>query len=259
MEVILISIIFSFVASLLSSMLGGGFGLISVPTIYWVLVHYYPYFDHKMQMTITTGSACAIILGLFSSLKHYKYNNIDFCLYKKIILYMIVGVLTAVIAMNFVHSDIIKRFFSVIVFLTGLWMLRFNINNVSIINISNYLMKSIGVLLGFISCFIGISVFNVPFFVKQGINIKKAIGTSGLLVFSYSTIGAVALISTGIIRNGISSSHIGYLITPIFISSIIPCYLGSMVGAKMVNLFSPKQLKNLFVSMLFIVAFLMVI
>ena len=255
--VIIISVIFSFVASLLSSMLGGGFGLLSVPTIYWIITHFYPMLDHKMQMTIATGSCASITLGLISSIKHIRYKNADFNLYKDCIVFMIIGVLIGAILMMITNSDSLKKIFAVAVFIIAIWMMRFNIQNSKKINFKKYQFNSVSTFLGGISAFLGLSIFNVPFFVCAGINLRKAIGTSVVLVFTYSAIVGLFLTIMGIPISGISSNHIGYLITPIFLSTIIPCVLGSLIGAKLVNVLEQNILKAIYVSLMFIVSLIM--
>ena len=255
--VILISIIFALFASLLSSMLGGGFGLISVPTVYWIISHYYPLFPYKMQMTIATGSTASITLGVIASYKHAKYKNIDFSLYKKVLAYMIIGVILGALAMTIVHSDNLKKIFAIIVLLTAIWMAIFNIEKSKKFKLNKWLFKTISGYLGFISTFIGLSIFNVPFFILCGIDIKKSIGTSTILVFTYSTVAALWLIILGIPKLGVSYNNIGYLNLPIFLSTVIPCIIGSIIGAKLVNLLPKHILKRIFVAMMFLVGIIM--
>ena len=254
MTVILISILFSLIASLLSSMLGGGFGLISVPSIYWMLTHFYPAFPDKMQMAITTGSACSIVLGLMGSYKHAKYKNIDYQLFRKAIIAMIIGAIIGSFVMTSINSGRLKVIFAILVFIIAIIFSLTNLNKQRNINLKNYQFKSISALLGGISVLLGISVFNVPFFSMIGVKLKQAIGTSMLLVFLYSLSGTIGLVIIGIIHFGIGHNHIGYLVIPIWLSTIIPCAIGSMLGAKLVHHLPQSILKKIFVSLMIVVS-----
>ena len=93
----------------------------------------------------------------------------------------------------------------------------------------------------------------------HGTPLRKAIGTSTLVVFTYSSIIGIFLAIVGISKNGASENNIGYLVLPIFLSTIIPCILGSIIGAKLVNVLDQKVLKHIFVTLMFCVSIIMLL
>ncbi|TNF65391.1 MAG: sulfite exporter TauE/SafE family protein [Gammaproteobacteria bacterium] len=259
MMVIILSILVGFFASFMSSIFGGGAGLISVPGIYWIVVHFYTHTDDAMQMTLATGSGMAIPLGLMATLRQRKYKNIDYPLLKKTIWSMSIGGVLGALVISNIASDYVKLFFGIMILLTAIWMWRYKINLSKAWNPHPITYNLSGGIIGTISTALGVSVFTVPFLSKAGLDIKKAIGTSTTIVFTYSTLAGIAFIIIGIFKTGTSLSHIGYLNTTIFLSAVIPSLIGSIVGVKLVHILPQIVLKRLFVLMMFIVATLMLI
>ena len=255
--IILISSAIGFLSSLLSSMLGGGFGLISVPAIYWLAVHYYPTLDYPMQISITTGTASAIILGVIASYKHSKYGNINYPLFKKTYIPMMIGISLGVACMISINSETLKSMFAFIVLLVAILFSRLDLSSPRNIHVNLCQHSILSLFLSFFSVLFGISIFNVPYFVFLGYGIKESIGTSSTLVALYSTIALILLMLLGVLFVGADKHHIGYLLMPVFLAIIIPGLIGTILGAKLVKFLSQDVLKKLFVTIIFIASIAM--
>jgi len=255
---ILGGIIIGFLASFISALFGGGSGLIMVPSIYWLLTHAYPHSNALMQMTFTTGSCMAIPLGMMASYKHAKYKNIDGSMLRQMIFPMMFGGVIGVITIAVTSSANLKSYFSVAIALIAVWLF-FHRNKGNAAHWPKCIKKTIGAIVGFISTTLGVSVFSVPLFIKFGLDIKKAIGTSTVIVLSYSAVSAISLLVLGIKIVGISHGNIGYLSLPIFLSGVIPSLLGSMIGAKVVSILPQHIMKYCFIILMLVVSGLMFI
>lgn len=256
---ILISILIGLISSFISSILGGGFGLLSVPSIFWLISHFYPNSNHVMQIAMATSGFSSIALGITASYKQIKYRNVDFKLLKKTIYILLISALIGVYMASIFSSQNLKIFFGIIVFAIACWMITFNPNKPKIIILKKTVFKIMTAIVGFISCLVGVSVFTVPFFIITGTEIKKAIGTSTVLVFIYSSISAIFFVILGVFTIGIHGQQIGYLNLPIFLSALIPCVIGSLIGAKCVKILPPNILKIIFISLMFLVSAIMLI
>ena len=256
---IIYSALVGFLASCLSSIFGGGFGLLSVPAIFWIISHFFPEVTQTMQMTIATGSLCSIPLGIIASYKQIGYKNFDFTLYKNVIIFMTTGALVGAFIATIVSSDWLKYLFAIIVLMAAVWLLilKPQQKNKPIPTTPLFRLFSSGV--GGISTLTGVSVFSVPFFVIYGIEIKKAIGTSTVVVFTYSTIAGIWMICLGLPTMGISWYNFGYANLAIFSSALIPSIIGGLTGAKLVNVLPSQLLKKIFILMMFIVSISMLI
>ena len=158
---------------------------------------------------------------------------------------------------SIVSSQNLKICFAAILFIIACWMITFNPYKPKIIILPNIIFRLITAIVGFVSCLVGVAVFTVPFFIITGTEIKKAIGTSTILVFIYASIGFIFFALLGISVMGVHEQQIGYLNIPIFLSAVIPCVIGSLVGAKCVHILPSHILKRIFVGLMFFVSIIM--
>lgn len=251
-------IVIGFLASFISALFGGGAGLVMVPGIYWLLAHHYADTSVLMQMTFCTGSCLSIPLGIMASWKHTKYRNVDKPMLRAMLFPMMFGGIVGVITIAVVSSAGLKSYFSIAIVLIAIWLM-FHKADRQTKHWPRGVEKTVAAGVGFISTTIGVSVFSVPLFMKFGLSIKKAIGTSTVIVFAYSSVTAIGLLALGLRMHGISAGNLGYLNMPIFLSAVIPALLGSIVGAKLVSILPPTIMKVCFIALMFIVAGIMMI
>jgi len=251
-------ILIGFFASFISALFGGGAGLITVPTIYWLLSHYTTNHHHLMQITVTTGASIAIPIGVIATLRHYRYHNIDKTALTSTLFPVLFGAAMGTMLLTVIDSHTLKLYFGIMVIFMAFWVLRFNPERGNVYHLSKLKLKFISALVGLISMTVGVSVFTVPFLMKIGLPFKKAIGTSTVLVFGYSILGALSLIALGIAIAGISPGRVGYLYAPIFLSAIIPAIIGSILGAKLAHILPQHIIKYCFVAMMVIAGMLMI-
>jgi len=170
---IIIAVCMGFLGSFVSGLLGGGAGLIFVPTIYWLISHTYPGSSHLMQTTITTGSTIAIPLGLVASWRQFRYQGVDFVMFKRSVFCVVAGSLLGVCLMDVLHSQVIKWFFIVMIFATAFWLWRYRAESARHWQLKLLPHNLMGGAIGLVSMLMGVAIFTVPFFVKLGLDIQK--------------------------------------------------------------------------------------
>lgn len=257
-------IILTFFASLISALFGGGSGLLIVPGIFWLLTNInHPDQQYLMQTTIATSFLLSIPIGLISSVKHYKYGNIEKELINKYLPMILFGVIIGLIALLFIKTNFLKIYFSVMVFSIALWMYFKKPENIEEIknqkNWPKWLVNFISFLIGFVSTTIGASIFIVPFLIKMKVDIRKAIATSTVIVCIYAIIAAISLIIIGLNLNNLPSGNIGLINLPIFLVGFIPAIIGSLIGTSLANSLPKEKLKIVFVIMMISVSVIMAI
>lgn len=62
-------------SSFVSTLLGGGAGLIATPALYYIIVHTYGA-SSAMQVALATCCGMSICLSLIATYKHYRKGNI---------------------------------------------------------------------------------------------------------------------------------------------------------------------------------------
>ena len=261
--IIIFSIILGFFASIISALFGGGSGLILVPGIYWILAHSNPVYDtYLMQTTLATCFLLSVPIGFISSIKQYHYGNIEKKTFIKFFPFIITGVLIGLVTILFIKTSVLKIYFSIMVFSVALWMYFRKPDDT--LNYTNKILKPffsklVALLVGFISVTIGVSVFIVPFFIKMGINIKRAIATSTVVVFFNSIMSSIILVLIGLNLNNLPDGNYGLINLPIFLSCFIPTILGSYIGTKLAHVLSQDKLKLIFIIMMITVSIIMII
>lgn len=254
---IVIAAIISLFASFISGLFGGGAGLLTVPGFYWLLVEYFPDAANLMQTTIGTGCWLSIPLGAVATWRQIVYKSVDTVMLKRSIVSMLSGATCGAFLLNYTHSHVIKYAFSVSIFLVAFWMMRYNAEKAHCWRLSRLSHNIVGFFVAFISAILGVSVLFVPFFVKLGLDIRKAIGTSTVIVFIYGFLNAIWLILLGMNQADLPPNNIGYLNLPIFLAGIIPSIVGGLLAVKLVHTVPRHYIKGAFVTLMFVVSIIM--
>ncbi|API86215.1 sulfite exporter TauE/SafE family protein [Francisella uliginis] len=249
---IILGAIVGFTASFISTLLGGGAGLIAVPAFYYVIVHVYgPAF--AMQIALTTCFGMSVFLSLMATYKHYRKGNINLWELKYYLIYLAVGAILGAIIAKYINTGLLKIIFAFLLFGSGVWMILHNDNK--IIKLPKASRYSIFGLCGILSVLASSSTFATMFFVKIGTDIKKAIAITSVCVFISAGIGTLML-TFGISVN--VPSTLGYLSVPLLLSSVPFALLGSFMAVNYLGVISPKLLKSLFIVLMFVSGIIMI-
>lgn len=253
MLVIILGAIVGFTASFISTLLGGGAGLIAVPAFYYIIVHVYGA-SFAMQIALATCFGMSVFLSLMATYKHYRRGNIHLGELKYYLLYLAIGSILGGFIAKYINTDLLKIIFAFLLFGSGIWMISHNDNKV--IRLPRTSRYSIFGLCGVLSVLASSTTFATMFFVKIGTDIKKAIAITSVCVFITAGIGTLML-TLGVSVN--VPSTLGYLSIPLLLSSIPFALLGSFMAVNYLGVISPKLLKSLFIILMFVSGIIMVI
>lgn len=242
-----------FVASFISTLLGGGAGLIAIPAFFYVIAHSYGP-EYGMQIALATCMAMSIILSLIAVLKHYKNNNLKIFEIRYYLVFLIIGYIVGSIIVKHIDTVLLKHIFSVILFLSGLWMLFHNDNK--IVKLPGVIKYPVATICGVMSTMAASSTFVTLLFVKMGMNIKSAIANVSFCVLINSAIGA-SLLVYGV--NIDVPNTLGYISVPLLLASIPFSIIGSLLAVNYLGIISPKLLKNMFIVLMFVSSIIMVL
>lgn len=257
-------IVSAFIGSILAGLFGGGAGLIFTPTIFLFLHSIDPNANNIMQTSITTMIAALIPSGILTTIKHNKYNHIDWTVFKWSAPIICIGSSLGCFAMTRLPSQIIMYTFS---FTTVILALRATYKffssdktNIKKHPESSLAFKYIGsLILGFICTISGAASFVVPFYEKLGLNIKKAIGTTTIVVLCYSIIVLFFMILLGLKENNLPTGNIGFLNYKYLLLFMIPTFPGALLGTKLAQLLPEKKLKFLFIMLMYVIGISMLL
>ena len=183
-----------------AGLFGIGGGLITVPFLYYVFNSLSIDPDYIMHLAVGTSFAIIIPTSIVSVLTHHKFKAVDFDIVKNYGIYVIFGVILGTIFAASLKTKSLVLFFSIIIFLLGIYLLLLKEKEKSVvIKIRLHLKIILGLIVGFISAPMGIggAIMNVPILKFFGYSINKAIGSAAAIGFLIALFGAIGFLITG--------------------------------------------------------------
>jgi uncharacterized membrane protein YfcA len=256
-------IVAAFFGSILGGLFGGGAGLIFTPTIYLFLSHANPDASHLMQTSITTMIASLMVSGLVASFKHHRYGYIDWAVLKWSSPLIIIGSVIGCFIVTYVSSRSVIYFFSLATLTLAIRSTKKIIMPIAENNVSRndgWSFKYLGsFILGVISTLSGAASFVLPYYESIGLNIKKAIGTTTIVVWLYSIFVLIFMIFLGLHEDQLPAGNIGFLNYQYLWLFTIPTIPGALLGAKLANILPERKLKISFTILLYVIGFSMLV
>jgi uncharacterized membrane protein YfcA len=256
---ILLPVLIGLAGGIISGLFGGGSGIVFVPGFFSMLSYYYPNSDHLMQTSISTGFASSIFIGLFASRKQIKYGYVKLAPLKATFPYIISGSIIGVYLMTIIPSKKLKVFFGIVLFLVAVWMTKRLLLPVKQKRISSIQKILLGALAGLCTVLSGVSAFFVPFFIRYGLEIKGAIGSSTIVTFSLTLIMSIMTILLGLHASNLPPHSLGYLNLDILLAGILPSIVGATIGSKLTHVLPMKPLQYIYIGMVVTVAIIILV
>jgi uncharacterized membrane protein YfcA len=232
-----------------AGLFGIGGGLITVPFLYYIFN--YLGIDQQYLMHLAVGTSFAIIIptSIVSVMTHHKFNAVDFNIVKSYGFFVVFGVIIGTIFAASLKTKSLVLFFSIIIFLLGVYLLLLKEREKNIIiEIKLHLKIILGFIVGFISAPMGIggAVMNVPILKFFGYSINKAIGSASAIGFLIALFGTIGFLISGNYLNTNLPFSIGFLNIPAFLIFIPITTLMARIGAKTVHKIDKNLISKFF-------------
>jgi uncharacterized membrane protein YfcA len=240
-----------------AGLFGIGGGLIIVPFLFYLFEILG--LDHSYIMHLAVGTSFAIIIptSIVSVLTHHKFKAVDFNIVKNYGVFVISGVICGTIFATSLQTKSLVLFFSLVLFIFGLYMLfvKEKEKNISI-KIKLHFKIILGFIVGFISAPMGIggAIMNVSILKFFGYSINKAIGSSAAIGFLIAFFGATGFLVTGSYLKPDIPLSIGFLNVPAFLIFIPVTTFMARVGARTVHRIDKTKISKFFGLFLIIVS-----
>ena len=245
-------------AGFVAGLFGIGGGLISIPVLYYIFGLLGINQLYIMHLAVGTSFAIIIPTSTVSVLTHHKFKAVDFDLVKNYGLFVIIGVIIGTIFAASLKTKSLVLFFSIIIFLLGVYLLLIKEKEKTILIEMKLNLKIIlGFVVGFISSIMGIAgaIMNVPIFKYFGYSINKAIGSAASIGFLIALFGAIGFLISGIYLKTNLPLSIGFLNIPAFLIFIPITTFMARLGARTVHKIDKNKISKLFGVFLLIVSF----
>ena len=246
------------VAGFMAGLLGVGGGIIMVPALYYAFTVLD--FDIVTRMHLSVGTSLAIIIptSIISTKTHMEYDAVDFKMVKSFGLFIVAGVIAGTFLAVNMKTPALVLFFSIFAFMVGLFFIFLReklVDNPK--NISDFVKKISGVIIGFISVPLGIGggSLMVPFMRTFGYDIRKSIGTAAAVGFLIAVSGTITMITGGKIVNNVTTPFsFGYINLLGFLVFVPVTMIMARLGAKAVYRIDKKLLSKIFGTFLIVVS-----
>ena len=250
---ILTAIPVGFVAGLF----GIGGGLITVPFLYYIFESLGIDKQYTMHLAVGTSFSIIIPTSIVSVLTHHKFKAVDFDIVKTYGIFVILGVIFGTIFAASLKTKSLVLFFSIIIFLLGIYLLLLKERKKNIIiKIKLHLKIMLGFLVGFISAPMGIggAIMNVPILKFFGYSINKAIGSAAAIGFLIALFGAIGFIISGSYLEARLPLSIGFLNIPAFLIFIPITTFMARIGARTVHRIDKNKISKILGIFLLLIA-----
>jgi len=245
-------------AGLVAGMLGGGVGLILIPTLVYILRQDSLPGHMVMHVAIGVTVAAISIMGTIGSYSHSRQHTVNWPLVVRMLPGLGLGIIGGSLLAKALSSNVLISIFGYMVLLLALYTLLAKDKETTVIKVKMIVLQLVSLAIGAVGSVFGVSPIAVPFFKHSGMSIKVAVGT-GLVLGTIMAYGIVVMyVVTGWGVQGLPAWSTGYvdwsLVVPISIAGSIFAPLGARLAYRM-----PKQLlKVLFVLLLILVAIHMI-
>ena len=235
---------------LFSGLLGIGGGIIVVPALAYVFYRDHMPADFVMHIAIGTSLAVMMLTTLRSLWSHLAHPGRDEFLgiAKSLIPTVVVGVILGAVLADFLHPNLLKTIFGIMVLLVAI-RLFFTADKVVITKHlpSTGWVRVAGLIMGTASGLLGIGggTTVIPYLLYYQTPMRIAVRVSIVLGFMMATIGGITYYLSG--RNQVLPLHCwGYIYWPAWLGVSVGSVLFAPLGAELSYHLSSKILKRVF-------------
>lgn len=244
--------------AILQGAVGIGTGIVVIPLLTYLLPYYGISQDIAIHIALATSMAAIVVNSISALISHQKRGNVQWPLFKKIILFSVLGSCLGAVAASFTSGRYLESIFGIFMLFTAFYMLLkkpANDTTDTIPELSLPTLATGGFSIGFVASIIGTGggILMVPFLHALKVKMRYAVGTSTLIGLPVAIIGAATYVLVGLSRIPSSSVTIGYLHWPAFLAISAAGILSAPYGAKLATILPTKTLQRIFaVCMIFI-------
>jgi uncharacterized membrane protein YfcA len=237
----------------LSGLLGIGGGLIIVPLLAYVLIHFHQVtFDQAMLMAIATSLASIIFTGGVSSFFHTKRNNMNWSIATHYIPGVFLGSLAMAFSIPHLNIAFIKHAFIIYTFLAAYEIFKSPKIKSSVQLPSMIFANLYGFTIGSTSTIIGIGggTMFVPYFIYHKVNPRLAVGLSSSLGIFIGLGASFGFITNGLYLSQLPQFSLGYIYLPGLIFLTTSSLIFVRLATKWIHQISISSLKKIFACLL---------
>ncbi|MCJ8297017.1 MAG: sulfite exporter TauE/SafE family protein [Colwellia sp.] len=249
----------------LAGLLGIGGGLVIVPVLSSILLHFAilpP--EQVVIVAIATSLASILFTSTSSAIAHHKNGNVPWNLAPSIMIGVALGALISGFMAALLPGDVIRLVFSVSVVLIALKMFYSSTKSDSSTARkmpSKGLLTFFTTITGGLSAMIGIGggALLVPLLTFFSLDMKKAIGCASACGIVIALFGSIGYISSGSTHFSLADGFAGFVYLPALLGIVCTSWFTAPLGAKSTQYLPVSTIKKIFAALLLVMAANMII
>ena len=243
----------------LAGLLGIGGGLVIVPILSMILLHFDVLPPEQVVVTaIATSLASILFTSTSSAIAHHKHGNVPWQLAPWVMLGVGLGALISGFMAALLPEHVVRWVFAVSVFAIAIKMLMGNkstsTNARSLPN--KAVLTTLTTLTGGLSALIGIGggAVLVPLLNFFSVDMKKAIGCASACGIVIALFGSIGYISAGAQHLALTDGFAGFVYLPALAGIVCTSWFSAPLGAKATQSLPVATIKKIFALLLVIMA-----
>lgn len=243
----------------LAGLLGIGGGLVIVPVLSYILLHFNVLPTEQIIVTaIATSLASILFTATSSAIAHHKNNNVPWSIAPWIMLGVALGALISGFIAALLPEAVVRLVFAISVVLIALRMIFSRSNDTATVRTmpNKGLLTFFTALIGGLSAMIGIGggALLVPLLTFFSVNMKKAIGCASASGIVIALFGSVGYISSGSAYFALADGFAGFVYLPALVGIVCTSWFTAPLGAKATQHLPVSTIKKLFAVLLLAMA-----
>lgn len=249
----------------LAGLLGIGGGLVIVPVLSAILLHFklFPA-EQVVIIAIATSLASILFTSTSSAIAHHKNGNVPWNLAPWVMTGVAFGALISGFLAALLPENVVRIVFGVSVTIIALKMFYSSGKNNTTTNRkfpNKALLSFFTTITGGLSAMIGIGggALLVPLLTFFSVDIKKAIGCASACGIVIALFGSIGYISSGSAYYTIQQGFLGFVYLPALLGIVCTSWFTAPIGAKATHSLPVPLIKKTFALLLLVVAINMMI
>lgn len=244
----------------LAGLLGIGGGLIIVPVLSSILLHFEVLPPEQVVITaIATSLASILFTSTSSAIAHHKKGNVPWALAPWVMTGVALGALISGFMAALLPEQVVRLVFVVSVVLIAFKMLYSSTKSDASTERkmpNKGLLTLLTTIIGGLSAMIGIGggALLVPLLTFFSVDMKKAIGCASACGIVIALFGSIGYISSGSAHFALADGFAGFVYLPALLGIVCTSWFTAPLGAKSTHYLPVSMIKKIFAVLLLVIA-----
>ncbi len=249
----------------LAGLLGIGGGLVIVPVLSSILLHFEVLPSEKVVVAaVATSLASILFTSTSSAIAHHKNGNVPWELAPWIMTGVALGALISGFMAALLPEKVVRLVFAVSVALISMKMFysstrrdsgtKRQVPNKSLMTIFTTITGGLSAMIG-----IGGGALLVPLLTFFSVDMKKAIGCASACGIVIALFGSIGYISSGSAHHALEGGFAGFVYLPALLGIVCTSWFTAPLGAKSTHYLPVSTVKKIFAALLLVMAVNMIV